>query len=60
MSDFSIRFFDLKEERFASIKAKNIMTPIVSNKVHLFTGWRDIPKDKPQALHFLKKSLMVS
>jgi hypothetical protein len=42
MSDISIRFFDLKEERFASIKAKNIMTPIVSNKVHLFTGWRDI------------------
>ena len=23
------------------------MTPIVSNKVQLFTGWRDIPKDKP-------------
>ena len=31
------------------------MTTLVSNKVHLFTGWRDIPKDKPQAFHFMKK-----
>ena len=33
----------------------NSMTPLVSNKVHLFTGCRDIPKGKPWAFHFLKK-----
>ena len=31
------------------------MTPLVSNKVHLFKGWRDIPTGKPWAFHFLKK-----
>ena len=28
---------------------------LVSDKVHLFTGWRDIPKEKPQAFHTLEK-----
>ena len=32
------------------------MTTLVSDKVHLFTGWRDIPKGKPGAFHFLKKN----
>ena len=31
------------------------MTPIVSNKVHLFSGCRDIPKGKLWVFHFLKK-----
>ena len=31
------------------------MTTLVSDKGHLFTGWRDIPKCKPWAFHFLKK-----
>ena len=31
------------------------MTPLVSNKVHLFAGCRDIPKGKPWVFHFLKK-----
>ena len=31
------------------------MPTIVSDKVQLFTGWRDIPKGKPGAFHFLKK-----
>ena len=31
------------------------MTPLVSNKVHLFTGCRDILKGKPWACYFLKK-----
>ena len=26
----------------------------VADKVHLFTGWSDIPKDKPKAFHFLE------
>ena len=29
----------------------NSMTTHVSDQVHLFTGWRDIPKDKPQSFH---------
>ena len=33
------------------------MTPLASNKVQLFTGWRDVPKDKPQAFH-LKKTYL--
>ena len=31
------------------------MTPLISNKVHLLTGWRDIPKGKPWEFYFLKK-----
>ena len=31
------------------------MTTLVSDKIHLFTGWRDILMDKPWAFHFLKK-----
>jgi hypothetical protein len=31
------------------------MTPLISNRVHLLTGWRDIPKGKPWAFHFSKK-----
>ena len=28
------------------------MTTLVSDKVDIFTGWRDIPRDKPWAFHF--------
>jgi hypothetical protein len=35
------------------------MTPLVSNKVQLFTVWRDILKEKPSAFHFLKKKLLT-
>jgi hypothetical protein len=31
------------------------MTTLVSDKVHLFSGWRDLTMDKPWAFHFLKK-----
>ena len=30
------------------------MTTLVSDRGQLFTGWRDIPKGKPWAFHFLK------
>ena len=30
----------------------NSITTLVSDKVHLFTGWRDIPKDKLKAFYF--------
>jgi hypothetical protein len=31
------------------------MASLVSDKVHLFTGWRDIAMNKLWAFHFLKK-----
>ena len=34
------------------------MTTLVSYKVHHLTGWRDIPKVKSQAFHFLKKTYL--
>ena len=36
-------------------KELNSMTPLTSNKVHLFAGCSDIPKGRPWAFHFLKK-----
>ena len=32
------------------------MTTVVSDKVHLFTGWRGIHKGKPWVFHFLKRN----
>ena len=31
------------------------MTPLVSNKVHLLTGWREIPKGETWVFYFLIK-----
>ena len=31
------------------------MTTLVSDKTHLFAGWRDIGMDKLRVFHFLKK-----
>ena len=31
------------------------MTTLVSDEVHLFTGWSDIPMDKLHTFNFLKK-----
>ena len=39
----------------ALIAVPSSMTSLVSDKVHLFTAWRDIPMDKPWAFHFLEK-----
>ena len=57
------------KEMFRLSKQKNLgnksvslllfsMTTLVSGKVQLFTGWRDIPKDKSQTFHFLKKTYL--